>query len=73
MFSVKAKDAGEAVELSGMSQSIGYLLAAVGPTLCGVIFDASGTWSPVLGLFLGITVVMVVTGILAAKREKLFH
>jgi CP family cyanate transporter-like MFS transporter len=73
MFSLKSKDAGEAVELSGMSQSVGYLLAAVGPTLCGVIFDAAGKWSPVLGLFLGITIVMVVTGILAAKKEKLFH
>lgn len=73
MFSLKTKDANEAVELSGMSQSLGYLLAATGPTLCGVIFDAAGKWSPVLGLFLGVTVVMVVTGILAAKKEKLFQ
>ncbi len=73
MFSLKAKDAGEAVELSGMSQSLGYLLAATGPTLCGVIFDAAGNWNPVLGLFLGVTVVMAVTGIQAAKKDKLFH
>jgi len=61
------------MELCGMSQSVGYLLAAIGPTLCGVIFDTAGTWSLVLGLFLGITFAMVVTGILAAKREKLFN
>lgn len=73
MFSLKTKDAGEAIRLSGMSQSVGYMMAATGPTLCGVIFDAGGTWKPVLGLFLGITSAMVVTGILAAKREKLFH
>jgi len=73
MFSLKSGDAGEAIELSGMAQSIGYLLAAVGPTLCGVIFDTAGTWSPVLGLFLGVTLAMAVSGILAAKREKLFN
>jgi MFS transporter, CP family, cyanate transporter len=72
MFSLKTKDAAEAIELSGMSQSVGYLLAAVGPTLCGFIFDCTGAWSPVLGMFLGITGVMAVTGILAAKTEKLF-
>lgn len=73
MLSLKTKDAGEAIKLSGMTQSFGYLLAAVGPTLCGVIFDNTGTWSYVLGLFLGITFAMVITGILAAKRDKLFH
>jgi len=73
MLSLKTKDAKQAIALSGMAQSVGYSLAAVGPTLCGVIFDLAGTWSLVLALFLGITFGMVVTGILAAKREKLFQ
>ncbi len=73
MLSLKSRDAEEAIKLSGMAQSVGYLLAAIGPTLCGVIFDSAGTWSLVLGLFLAITLGMAVTGILAAKREKLFH
>lgn len=73
MLSLKARDAEQAIELSGMAQSVGYSMAAVGPTLCGVVFDAAETWSPVLGIFLGITSGMAVTGILAAKREKLFH
>jgi len=73
MLSLKSRDAEEAIKLSGMAQSVGYLLAAIGPTLCGVIFDSAGTWSLVLGLFLCITLGMAVTGILAAKREKLFH
>lgn len=73
MLSLKTGDAEQAIQLSGMAQSVGYSMAAVGPTLCGVIFDAAGAWSPVLGLFLGITFGMAATGILAAKREKLFH
>lgn len=73
MISMKPGDAEETVKLSGMSQAVGYLLAAVGPTLCGAIYDVTGTWSIVMGLFLATTAVMVFTGILAAKREKLFH
>ena len=73
MISLKAKDAQEAVKLSGMCQAVGYLLAAIGPTLCGAIYDSTETWMIVMGLFLGTTVIMVVTGILAAKREKLFN
>lgn len=72
MISMKAKDAGEAVQLSGMCQAVGYLLAAVGPTLCGAIFDHTKTWTPVLAIFLSTTAIMAVTGILAAKKEKLF-
>ncbi|MDD3167885.1 MAG: MFS transporter [Eubacteriales bacterium] len=73
MLSLKTRDAQQAIALSGMAQSVGYSLAAVGPTLCGVLFDFTGTWSPVLGLFLGITFAMAATGILASKREKLFR
>lgn len=73
MISMKAGDAEEAVKLSGMSQAVGYMLAAIGPTLCGAIYDMTETWSIVMGLFFLTTTVMVITGILAAKKEKLFH
>lgn len=72
MFSLKSADAGEAISLAGMSQSVGYLLSAIGPTLCGVIFDAFGTWSLVFVLFFAMTAVMAAAGILASKKEKLF-
>ena len=73
MVSLKASDGEEAVKLSGMCQSVGYLLAAIGPTLCGTIYDRTGTWLIVLELFIGMTIIMAITGILAAKRDKLFH
>lgn len=72
MFSLKSADAGEAISLAGMSQSVGYLLSAIGPTLCGVIFDAFGDWSLVFVLFFAMTAVMAAAGILASKKEKLF-
>ncbi|MEP0546955.1 MAG: MFS transporter [Rhodothermales bacterium] len=48
---VRAADAETATALSGMAQSVGYLLAAVGPTLFGALHDLSGGWSvPLLSL-----------------------
>ncbi len=51
---VRSKDAEIATELSGMAQSIGYLIAATGPTLVGSLFDLTGTWTVPL-LFLCVT------------------
>ena len=42
-----------ATELSGMAQSIGYLLAAIGPTLFGAMHDITRAWFlPLLFLLL---------------------
>lgn len=34
-----------AAKLSGMAQSIGYLVAATGPPIIGALFDFSGSWN----------------------------
>ena len=47
-ISLRSPNAKRASELSGMSQSAGYLLAAVGPTLAGAIFEAEGGWTGTL-------------------------
>ncbi len=39
-----------ATELSGMAQSVGYLLAAVGPTLFGALHDLSAGWLIPMGM-----------------------
>ncbi|TWU10057.1 putative transporter YycB [Novipirellula galeiformis] len=53
---LRAKDSESATELSGMAQSIGYILAATGPTLFGGLFDLTGRWTYSL-LFLFVIVV----------------
>lgn len=72
MAGLRAETAEESAALSGMMQSMGYALAAVGPTLCGVLFDRTGLWTSVLFVLLAVAVVMLISGILAAKQEKLF-
>jgi CP family cyanate transporter-like MFS transporter len=44
-FGLRTQNAGQAAELSGMAQSIGYLLAAVGPILFGYLHDLTHAWT----------------------------
>jgi CP family cyanate transporter-like MFS transporter len=48
LFSLDADDAAHAAALSGMAQSLGYLLAAGGPVAAGAVHDAAGSWTPAL-------------------------
>ncbi|MFD2171131.1 CynX/NimT family MFS transporter [Tumebacillus lipolyticus] len=41
---MRAANVRQAAELSGMAQSIGYLLAAIGPILIGTLFDLTHSW-----------------------------
>lgn len=57
----------QAASLSAMAQSVGYLLAAIGPTLAGKLHDASGGWGLALGGCIGLCVVMAVIGGFAGR------
>lgn len=53
LFVLRSRDARHAAVLSGMAQSVGYLVAAVGPVLIGLLHDLTGAWSiPLLALTL---------------------
>jgi len=57
-FVLRTRHVHESAELSGMAQSIGYLLAAIGPTLFGFIHDTTHSWT--IALFMLIIVVLFV-------------
>ncbi|MCM4172354.1 MFS transporter [Arenibacter sp. TNZ] len=42
---LRSQNAESATELSGMAQSIGYIVAATGPIIFGSIFDFTGSWT----------------------------
>ena len=69
-FALRAPDPGHAAALSGMAQSIGYLLAAGGPFLFGVLRDATGAWKVPLALLLAITVCLLIAGLGAARDAR---
>jgi CP family cyanate transporter-like MFS transporter len=53
LIAVRAGSTDDAARLSGMTQSLGYLLAAAGPVVAGVLAARMGTWQPVLVLLGG--------------------
>src|SRR5690554_2241935 len=67
----RSEDSDTATELSGMAQSIGYLLAALGPILLGGLFDITGNWNYSLFTLLLIALVKLYMGLGAAKPVKL--
>ncbi|MNZ35746.1 putative transporter YycB [compost metagenome] len=67
-FSFRTRTAVEAAMLSGMAQSVGYLVAAIGPTLFGFIHDLSGNWDTPLATITCLTIVTISIGYLAGRK-----
>lgn len=68
---LRASSAHQAAALSGMAQSIGYLLAACGPPLMGKIHDTAGDWRiPLMACALA-AAVMAVCGMLAGRDREI--
>jgi len=66
-FGLRAPDSEHAAALSGMAQSVGYLLAAVGPYLFGLLRDVTHAWSVPLALLFAVAVCLLITGLGAAR------
>lgn len=68
-FSLRTKSSANAIKISGMAQSVGYLIAAFGPAIFGKLhdFDSSWKWS---FYFLGLSITtMFYFGMKAARRK----
>lgn len=70
-FALRASSAHQAAELSGMAQSFGYLLAALGPIAFGLIHDLSGNWSTPLLILVATTVLFSLVGLGAGRNVQL--
>ncbi|GAB2565331.1 hypothetical protein GCM10026983_35150 [Gracilibacillus alcaliphilus] len=69
LLSLRTTTAKQAAELSGMAQSFGYLLAALGPISIGFIFDLTSSWHPPIVTIVFIVLAVAVFG-LGAGRNK---
>ncbi len=67
MFGLRTKTSEAATDLSGMAQSGGYLLAALGPLFIGFLFDLFHSWTPALFLFGCFIIGLFITGLLAGR------
>jgi len=52
-----------------MAQSVGYVLAALGPLAVGLVFDLTSAWTVPLALLLLLLVPQLVAGALAGRRR----
>ena len=66
-FALRAPDSEHAAALSGMAQSVGYLLAAVGPFLFGLLRDTTHAWTVPLALLFAVAACLLLTGLGAAR------
>ncbi|MFE0333278.1 CynX/NimT family MFS transporter [Streptomyces sp. NPDC058955] len=64
---LRTKDAPTAARLSGMAQTVGYLMAAVGPLAAGALHQATGSWTLPISLVLGVCAAAAGVGLLAAR------
>ena len=69
VIALRAKTGEETASLSGMAQGFGYLLAALGPFLFGLLHEATGGWTVPLVMVLGVIAVQTFFGAVAGRRR----
>jgi CP family cyanate transporter-like MFS transporter len=71
LIGLRARTSEGTAALSGFTQSVGYLIAAVGPFGVGLLFDLSGTWTLPLLVLLALVVPQLVAGLVVARPSYL--
>lgn len=66
-FTLRTDNVLEAADLSAMAQSIGYLLAATGPVIFGLLYDLTAGWVGSLALLAIAAIVLFIVGLGAGK------
>lgn len=67
LFTLRARTALGAARLSGMAQTIGYLLAALFPLVVGIAYELTGAWDVPLILLLVSLVPLLLTGLYLSR------
>jgi CP family cyanate transporter-like MFS transporter len=66
-FTLRTENGYAAADLSGMAQALGYFIAATGPIVFGGIYDLSGSWFVPIMMLIVISIIIIITGILAGR------
>jgi MFS transporter, CP family, cyanate transporter len=67
MIGMRARTSEGTVALSAFAQSTGYLIAALGPFVVGVLYEATAAWVVPMGFLIVAALVQGVAGVFAAK------
>jgi CP family cyanate transporter-like MFS transporter len=71
LIGLRARTGAGTAALSGFTQSVGYLLAAVGPLGMGVLYDVTGGWTVPLTCLLVLVVPQLVIGLVVSRPSYL--
>ncbi|MFJ3405538.1 CynX/NimT family MFS transporter [Promicromonospora sp. NPDC090134] len=69
VIALRARTGADTARLSGMAQGFGYLFAALGPFLFGLLHDVTGGWPIPLAMLLAVLLAQMVFGALAGRRR----
>ncbi|MEU7609429.1 MFS transporter [Micromonospora sp. NPDC049204] len=64
---LRARTAEGTVALSAFAQSTGYVIAALGPLMVGILYEVTGGWTAPLGFLLGALAVQTAAGMAIAR------
>ena len=67
----RTSNGSDVVALSGMSQSLGYVIAAFGPIGMGLVNDWLGSWNASLWVIAFLLVLLILIGLQCAKEGTL--
>ena len=70
-FGLRAGDAAQVSALSGMAQSVGYLIAASGPILIGLLRDATSQWRLPLVVLAVVAAIQLGVGLGAGRARTI--
>lgn len=73
LFSLKTRTPQETAAVSGMAQAIGYLVAAGGPMLAGLLHGIWNSWVPVMIFLLVIAGIQTYCGLLVDRQKGVFE
>jgi CP family cyanate transporter-like MFS transporter len=68
-FGLRSPDEAHAAQLAAMAQTVGYLVAAAGPLIVGVLRDATGGWTTPIAFLLAVLVPLFVAGMAAGRSQ----
>ena len=71
LISMRSAEAVTTARLSGMVQSAGYILAALGPLAFGISLDVFDNWNLLIWFLLAMTVQFIVLGMPAGRDKKI--
>jgi len=71
LFVLRTEHVADTARLSAMAQSIGYLVCAGGPLVFGLVYDATGSWTPPLALLVAMVIPQLWLGVRASEPRTI--